>query len=91
MQTSPAIESPSQTRSPIYSRQFRDAKPINFGSSSPRKLAVHGVDVSRWQGDIDWQKLQSQGANFVYIKATDGGDHLDPMFRKIGEKPKKPA
>ena len=23
-----------------------------------------------------------QGANFVYIKATDGGDHLDPMFRK---------
>ena len=61
---------------------FRDAKPINFGKASPRKLAVHGVDVSRWQGDIDWRKLRGQGANFVYIKATDGGDHLDPMFRK---------
>ena len=23
-----------------------------------------------------------QGANFAYIKATDGGDHLDPMFMK---------
>ena len=43
---------------------------------------MHGVDVSRWQGDIDWQKLRGQGANFVYIKATDGGDHLDPMFGK---------
>jgi lysozyme len=61
---------------------FRDAKPINFGRSSPRHLAVHGVDVSRWQGDVNWGKLRAQGANFAYIKATDGGDHLDPMFMK---------
>jgi lysozyme len=66
----------------IYGYGFRDAKPINFGKTSPRKLAVHGVDVSRWQGDIDWPKLRRQGANFAYIKATDGGDHLDPMFKK---------
>ncbi|MEB2844904.1 glycosyl hydrolase [Rhizobiales bacterium RZME27] len=68
-------------RSRIYSRQFRDAKPINFGKVQPRHFAVHGVDVSRWQGEIDWPKLRTQGANFAYIKATDGGDHLDPMFR----------
>ena len=66
----------------IQRRRFRDAKPINFGASSPRQLAVHGVDVSRWQGQIDWQKVKGQGANFAYIKATDGGDHLDPMFHK---------
>ncbi|CAI2932733.1 glycoside hydrolase family 25 protein [Aminobacter niigataensis] len=67
----------------IYGRRFRDAKPINFGkAASPRNFAVHGVDVSRWQGEIDWPKLRTQGANFAYIKATDGGDHLDPMFRK---------
>ncbi|WP_205927370.1 GH25 family lysozyme, partial [Rhizobium sp. P32RR-XVIII] len=76
----PAIDPSPRTQ--IYSRRFRDAKPINFGSASPRKLAVHGVDVSRWQGGIDWAKLRTQGANFAYIKATDGGDHLDPMFRK---------
>ncbi|MBW8284271.1 MAG: glycoside hydrolase family 25 protein [Rhizobium sp.] len=70
-----------RTRSKIYSHQFRDAKPINFGKLSPKKYAVHGVDVSRWQGDIDWQKLRTQGANFAYIKATDGGDHIDPMFK----------
>jgi len=66
----------------IRKRQFRDAKPINFGRHSPKHLAVHGVDVSRWQGDIDWVKLREQGANFAYIKATDGGDHIDPMFRR---------
>jgi lysozyme len=66
----------------VFGRRFGDAKPINFGSASPRSLPVHGVDVSRWQGDIDWAKLRSQGANFVYIKATDGGDHLDPMFMR---------
>ncbi|MFA1671433.1 GH25 family lysozyme [Rhizobium mongolense] len=78
----PEMRAAPQTRSQIYSYGFRDAKPINFGSISPRKLAVHGVDVSRWQAEIDWERLRRQGANFAYIKATDGGDHLDPMFKK---------
>ncbi|MDX8497164.1 GH25 family lysozyme [Mesorhizobium sp. VK4C] len=72
---------PAMLASPVTRYAFRDAKPINFGRSSPRHLAVHGVDVSRWQGNINWEKLRAQGANFAYIKATDGGDHLDPMFR----------
>ena len=66
----------------VNRRMFRDAKPINFGRSAPHQLPVHGVDVSRWQGDIDWVRLREQGANFAYIKATDGGDHLDPMFKQ---------
>jgi len=76
-----AASTPGMTRK-IYRSRFGDAKPINFGRVTPQQHAVHGVDVSRWQGDIDWQTLRSQGANFVFIKATDGGDHLDPMFRK---------
>ncbi|WP_019172367.1 glycoside hydrolase family 25 protein [Pseudaminobacter salicylatoxidans] len=78
----PTARTRAPVRAQIYSRQFRDAKPINFGKASPKRLAVHGVDVSRWQGEIDWAKLRTQGANFAYIKATDGGDHLDPMFKK---------
>ena len=71
----------SRKRARVYSQQFRDAHPINFGKHTPRRYPVHGVDVSRWQGEIDWPKLRSQGANFAFIKATDGGDHLDPMFQ----------
>jgi Lyzozyme M1 (1,4-beta-N-acetylmuramidase) len=66
----------------VYSQRFRDAKPINFGKHAPHRLPVHGVDVSRWQGNINWTDLRLHGANFVYIKATDGVDHLDPMFHK---------
>ena len=73
---------PAMLAGPVTRYGFRDAKPINFGRSSPRHLAVHGVDVSRWQGNVNWDKLRAQGANFAYIKATDGGDHLDPMFMK---------
>jgi lysozyme len=66
----------------VHGARFRDAKPISFGRVSPRQFAVHGVDVSRWQGNINWSVLRRNGANFAYIKATDGGDHLDPMFRR---------
>ena len=34
-------------------------------------------------------KLRTQGANFAFIKATDGGDHLDPMFQKNWRKAKE--
>ena len=77
----PSARAAPGKRSRVYGQRFGDAKPINFGTTSPRKHAVHGVDVSRWQAEIDWPTLRTQGANFAYIKATDGGDHLDPMFR----------
>ncbi len=77
-----AVYAAAFPRVEIHPSQFRDAHPINFGPSSPAPLPVHGVDVSRWQGEIDWPKLRRQGANFAFIKATDGGDHLDPMFHK---------
>lgn len=69
-------------RGTLYGYKFRDADPVDFGRHSPRPMDVHGVDVSRWQGDIDWDSLRRHGANFAYIKATDGADHLDPMFMK---------
>lgn len=31
---------------------------------------TYGVDVSHWQGDIDWQALYSQGVRFAFVKAS---------------------
>ena len=76
------LVAPAPGRHPVVKHRFGDAKPVNFGRASPHTLAVHGVDVSRWQGEIDWEDLRMHGANFAFIKATDGGDHLDPMFHK---------
>jgi lysozyme len=41
---------------------------------------VQGVDVSRWQGKIDWASVAAAGKQFAFIKATEGGDHFDPRF-----------
>jgi GH25 family lysozyme M1 (1,4-beta-N-acetylmuramidase) len=39
-----------------------------------------GIDVSHWQGTIDWRKVARAGTAFVFMKATDGHDFLDPTF-----------
>ncbi len=41
---------------------------------------MRGVDVSAWQGDIDWQVLSGQGIQFAYIKATEGSTWKDERF-----------
>ena len=42
--------------------------------------AVKGVDVSHYQGSIDWQALRAGGVRFAYIKATEGAHFRDPRF-----------
>ncbi|MFT4021268.1 MAG: GH25 family lysozyme [Acinetobacter sp.] len=43
---------------------------------------VQGFDVSHHQGDIDWKKISPKHFQFVYIKATEGGDYQDPNFQQ---------
>ncbi|MCA3588555.1 MAG: glycoside hydrolase family 25 protein [Methylocystis sp.] len=56
-----------------------DAKP-HQGVATAMRYPVHGIDISRWQGDIDWRAVRSAGTRFAFIKATEGGDHIDPRF-----------
>lgn len=41
---------------------------------------IQGVDVSWHQGAIDWRALAADDIAFAYIKASEGGDHVDPRF-----------
>jgi lysozyme len=50
------------------------------GVAKAQTLPVHGIDVSRWQGKIDWASVKAAGTKFAFIKATEGGDHVDPRF-----------
>ena len=42
--------------------------------------AVRGVDVSQYQGEIDWDALAAQDVRFAYIKATEGSSYVDPRL-----------
>jgi lysozyme len=44
--------------------------------------SVHGIDVSHFQGDIDWHAVASSNIQFVYLKATDGNTYTDPSFHR---------
>ncbi|MGH3377906.1 MAG: GH25 family lysozyme [Actinoallomurus sp.] len=39
-----------------------------------------GLDVSHYQGTINWATVKSQGAQFAYMKATEGTTYRDPTF-----------
>ena len=41
---------------------------------------MQGVDVSEIQGPIAWPTLAAAGADFAYVKATEGADIRDPRF-----------
>lgn len=60
--------------------RFRDLDPYDWRGITPAHHSVHGIDVSRYQGEIDWPRVASSGVAFAYLKATEGGDHSDPSF-----------
>ena len=39
-----------------------------------------GIDVSNWQGYIDYDKVKQAGIEVVYIKASQGSDLKDAYF-----------
>jgi lysozyme len=41
---------------------------------------IKGIDVSHWQGDIDWKKVADDGVEFAFIKATEGTALIDDKF-----------
>ncbi len=49
--------------------------------AAAHEYPIHGIDVSKFQGDIDWNRVADSGVKFAWIKATEGGDHLDQRFQ----------
>jgi lysozyme len=48
-----------------------------------RRYETWGVDVSHHQGTIDWARVAATPRlRFAYVKATEGGDFVDPAFTR---------
>ncbi len=68
-------------------RQDHRAKSKTGVIDYPFGYSVHGIDVSKWQDEIDWSKLKARTTaddtlqfQFAFIKATEGVLLEDPMF-----------
>lgn len=63
----------STTAAPTQ-KQAADASTLAAATQTP------GIDVSKWQGNVDWASYWSQGKKFAYVKATEGTTYQNPYF-----------
>ena len=54
-----------------------------YVSSSYIKLSPleKGIDVSKWNGNVDWDKVKADGIDYVIIRAGYGNSNVDPYFK----------
>ncbi len=76
----PTQMSPADYRAAGVPNQFGDTRPHEWTDVSPAMLPIHGIDAARYQGRIDWFAARSGGVNFAWLKATEGGDYVDPGY-----------
>ncbi|MEL7466621.1 MAG: GH25 family lysozyme [Pseudomonadota bacterium] len=43
---------------------------------------LRGIDVSHYQGDVDWDEVAGAGVAFAYVKATEGMTGRDPAYAR---------
>lgn len=53
----------------------------------PEGYEIHGIDISHYQGSIDWEKVRNASikdcpVRFVFIKATEGTNLMDDYFNE---------
>ncbi|MCI9276014.1 MAG: glycosyl hydrolase family 25, partial [Clostridia bacterium] len=44
-------------------------------------VLYEGIDVSHWQGYINYAEVKASGIEIVYIKSSQGSNIVDPYFR----------
>lgn len=62
--------------------QIRKHEGVGSSAPSPRLAVagVPGIDVSNWQGTVDWTAQWNAGKRFAWIKATEGTTYTSPSF-----------
>ena len=65
---------------PVAIVLYVSAKENHLACKAAEGYEVRGVDVSHYQGNIDWKKLAGEDIDFAFIKATEGSGHVDTGF-----------
>lgn len=53
---------------------------LSFSPST--NIIYEGIDVSAWQGDINFVEVKAAGIDIVYIKSSEGFSFVDPYFEQ---------
>jgi lysozyme len=64
----------------LYGAIPGDNRP-HAGVDRARGMPIQGIDVARYQEGVDFGRALGSGTHFVFMKATEGKDYVDPNFR----------
>src|SRR5690349_24607461 len=64
----------------LYGPIQGDNRP-HSGVDRARNMPIQGIDVARYQENVDFRAAFAAGTHFVFMKATEGKDYIDPNFR----------
>lgn len=53
---------------------------ITYALTPSADPKYQGIDVSDWQGYIDYEQVRASGIEVVYIKSSQGSNIKDPYF-----------
>jgi GH25 family lysozyme M1 (1,4-beta-N-acetylmuramidase) len=75
----------SSSKEVMGANQIAEDAPKNTGAIYEISDLVYGIDVSKWQGKIDWAQVKASGIKFAIIKIAgrygeSGGLYQDPYF-----------
>lgn len=75
------------TNQPVTGIQSIDNKLYYFDANGVQQDATFGIDVSKYQSNIDWEQVKTAGVKFVIIRIGyrgygSGALVLDPMFEQ---------
>ena len=48
----------------------------------PAEAQLHGIDVSNYQGNVNWNSVKAAGNSFGFCKATEGTTYTDPYLHQ---------
>jgi lysozyme len=60
--------------------QAGDQGDSSFDYTPPSADYSHGIDVSYYEGNINWTKVKDAGNDFAFIRLSDGTHHVDSKF-----------
>lgn len=66
-------------------RQYKNSPPY----VDPEKYPVRGIDISRHNGLIDFEKVKNDGMEFVFIKASEGSSSQDSLYSRNFDEARK--
>ena len=67
---------------PLHYKEYK-----HFGIRIPNGYTIHGIDVSRYQQRVDWERVKKMNVggvriSFAFIKATEGSWQEDRQFEE---------